>query len=236
MFAVIRTGGKQYRVTPNAVLKVEKLAVEPGTTVTFTDVLAVGDASGITLGEPVVTGASVTATVLAQDRLDKVIIFKKRRRQNSRRKNGHRQHVTVLRIAGISGIAEPTPAEAGETAYESGSAPTGEIAAEPAPTPLSETAAEPTPAPAGETADESGSAATAEIAAEPAPTTGSETAAEPTPAPAGETADESGSGPAAEIAAEPAPTPPSETAAEPAPTTGSETADESGSAPNEGAV
>ena len=101
MFAVIRTGGKQYRVTPNAVLKVEKLVAEPGSTITFTDVLAVGDAANVTLGAPVVAGASVTATVIAQDRLDKVIIFKKRRRQNSRRKNGHRQHVTVLRVSGI---------------------------------------------------------------------------------------------------------------------------------------
>ena len=101
MFAVIRTGGKQYRVTPNAVLKVEKLEAEPGSTVTFTDVLALGNGGGVTLGAPVVAGASVTATVIAQDRLDKVIIFKKRRRQNSRRRNGHRQHVTVLRIAGF---------------------------------------------------------------------------------------------------------------------------------------
>ena len=101
MFAVIRTGGKQYRVTPNALLKVEKLEAEPGTVFTFTDVLAVGSPAGVTLGTPVVAGASVTATVVAQDRLDKVIIFKKRRRQNSRRKNGHRQHVTVLRVADI---------------------------------------------------------------------------------------------------------------------------------------
>jgi large subunit ribosomal protein L21 len=101
MFAVIRTGGKQYRVTPDLVLKVEKLDAQPGATFTFTDVLAVGSSAGITLGTPVVAGASVTATVIAQDRLDKVIIFKKRRRQNSRRKNGHRQHVTVLRVADI---------------------------------------------------------------------------------------------------------------------------------------
>jgi large subunit ribosomal protein L21 len=102
MFAVIRTGGKQYRVMPNAVLKVEKLEAEPGSTVTFTDVLAVGGEAGVTLGAPVLEGASVTATVIAQDRLDKVIIFKKRRRQNSRRKNGHRQHVTVLRVGDIN--------------------------------------------------------------------------------------------------------------------------------------
>ena len=101
MFAVIRTGGKQYRVTPNALLKVEKLEAEPGATFTFTDVLAIGSEAGVTVGTPVVAGATVTATVVAQDRLDKVIIFKKRRRQNSRRKNGHRQHVTVLRVADI---------------------------------------------------------------------------------------------------------------------------------------
>ena len=103
MFAVIRTGGKQYRVTPQDVLKVEKLDVEPGATVTFTDILAVGGAEGgITIGAPLVAGATVTATVIAQDRLDTVIIFKKRRRQNSRRRNGHRQPVTVLRIGEIS--------------------------------------------------------------------------------------------------------------------------------------
>ena len=103
MFAVIRTGGKQYRVTPNQVLKVEKLAeAEAGGTYTFTDVLAVGGGEGgLTIGSPVVAGASVVATVIAQDRLAKVIIFKKRRRQNSRRKNGHRQDVTVLRVSEI---------------------------------------------------------------------------------------------------------------------------------------
>lgn len=113
MFAVIRTGGKQYRVTPNALLKVEKLDAEAGGTVTFTDVLAVGVDGNLTIGAPIVADASVTATVIAQDRLDKVIIFKKRRRQNSRRRNGHRQHVTVLRIGGISANGQTyTAAEA----------------------------------------------------------------------------------------------------------------------------
>ena len=104
MFAVIRTGGKQYRVTPDAVLKIEKLEAEAGSTVTFTDVLALGrdGDGGLTIGAPLVAGASVTATVIAQDRLDTVIIFKKRRRQNSRRRNGHRQRVTVVRIADIT--------------------------------------------------------------------------------------------------------------------------------------
>ena len=101
MFAVIRTGGKQYRVTQDMILKVEKLEAEAGSVFTFTDVLAVGTDAGMTLGTPNVAGASVTATVIAQDRLDKVIIFKKRRRQNSRRKNGHRQCVTVLRVSDI---------------------------------------------------------------------------------------------------------------------------------------
>ena len=101
-YAVIRTGGKQYRVTPNAVLVVEKLEAEAGQTVTFQDVLVLGGESGLTIGAPTVAGASVTATVIEQTRGDKGIVFKKRRRQNSRRKNGHRQHMTVLRIGDIA--------------------------------------------------------------------------------------------------------------------------------------
>ncbi|WP_429956034.1 50S ribosomal protein L21 [Gluconobacter japonicus] len=102
MFAVIRTGGKQYRVAPESILKVEKLEAEAGSTITFSNVLMVGSEGSVTVGAPLVAGATVTATVVAQDRLAKVIIFKKRRRQNSRRKNGHRQHVTVLRIDAIN--------------------------------------------------------------------------------------------------------------------------------------
>ncbi|WP_408873160.1 50S ribosomal protein L21 [Gluconobacter roseus] len=102
MYAVIRTGGKQYRVAPESILKVEKLEAEAGSTITFTDVLMVGGEGSLTVGAPLVEGATVTATVVAQDRLPKVIIFKKRRRQNSRRKNGHRQPVTVLRINAIN--------------------------------------------------------------------------------------------------------------------------------------
>jgi large subunit ribosomal protein L21 len=101
-YAVIRTGGKQYRVTPDAVLTVEKLEAEPGATITFHDVLALGTDAGLTVGAPTVPGARVVATVVEQTRGDKVIIFKKRRRQNSRRKNGHRQHQTVLRISEIA--------------------------------------------------------------------------------------------------------------------------------------
>ncbi len=118
MFAVIRTGGKQYRVAPDQVIKVEKLEGEAGQTITFTDVLAVGGDTGTTFGAPVVANASVSATVIAQDRLDKVIIFKKRRRQNSRRKNGHRQHVTVLRIDGITADEIRRPLESDPAAAE----------------------------------------------------------------------------------------------------------------------
>lgn len=100
-YAVIRSGGKQYRVTPDAVLTVEKLDAEPGATVSL-EVLAISTEAGLTIGNPVVPGATVTATVLEQTRGDKVIVFKKRRRQNSRRKNGHRQHQTVLKIASIA--------------------------------------------------------------------------------------------------------------------------------------
>ncbi|MFQ3622804.1 MAG: 50S ribosomal protein L21 [Acetobacteraceae bacterium] len=102
MYAVIRTSGKQYRVTPNAVLLIDRIEAEPGQTVTFTDVLMVGTGSGVTIGAPTVPGASVAATVLEQRKADKVLVFKKRRRKNSRRLRGHRQQVTVLRIGGIS--------------------------------------------------------------------------------------------------------------------------------------
>jgi large subunit ribosomal protein L21 len=100
MFAVIKTGGKQYRVAANETLQIEKLAGEAGETVTFSDVLMLGgDAPQV--GAPLVAGASVLAEIVEQKRGRKVIIFKKRRRQNSRRKNGHRQEFTVVRITDI---------------------------------------------------------------------------------------------------------------------------------------
>jgi large subunit ribosomal protein L21 len=101
MYAVIRTGGKQYKVAKNDVIVVEKLEAEAGKTVEFGDVLKVTDAGKATVGSPTVAGAKVTATVLAQGKGEKIIIFKKRRRQNSRRKNGHRQFETTLRIVDI---------------------------------------------------------------------------------------------------------------------------------------
>ncbi|WP_142847940.1 50S ribosomal protein L21 [Telmatospirillum sp. J64-1] len=99
MFAVIKTGGKQYKVATNDIIVVEKLAGEAGDSITLDQVLMVGDK----IGAPVVAGASVTATVVEQTRGDKIIVFKKKRRQNYRRKKGHRQDLTVLRITDIAG-------------------------------------------------------------------------------------------------------------------------------------
>ena len=101
MYAVIRTGGKQYRVTANDVIVVEKLAAKTGDTVSLDEVLMVGEGASCTVGAPLIPGASVSATVLDQGKGDKVLVFKKRRRKNSRRKNGHRQLETVLRIGAI---------------------------------------------------------------------------------------------------------------------------------------
>jgi large subunit ribosomal protein L21 len=103
MFAIIRTGGKQYKVAQDDVIRVEKLAGDPGATVTLADVLMVGgDGAEPRAGTPVLAGASVTAELVEHTRGDKIIVFKKKRRHNYRRKNGHRQDLTVLRITGIS--------------------------------------------------------------------------------------------------------------------------------------
>ncbi|MEL6736300.1 MAG: 50S ribosomal protein L21 [Pseudomonadota bacterium] len=97
MFAVIKTGGKQYTVAADDQLKVEKLAGEPGDMIEINEVMMVGE----TVGAPLVDGAMVTAEILEQGRNRKVIAFKKRRRQNSRRTIGHRQHFTLLQISEI---------------------------------------------------------------------------------------------------------------------------------------
>src|SRR4249920_29005 len=113
MFAVIRTGGKQYRVATEDVIKVEKVKGDPGEIVQFGEVLVVGG-DDVTLGEPTIAGASVAAEVLEQGRGAKVIAFKKRRRKNSRRKRGHRQEFTLLRITEIlTDGATPTKAATG---------------------------------------------------------------------------------------------------------------------------
>jgi len=100
MFAVFKTGGKQYRVAAEDVLRVDKVQGEPGEIIAFGEVLVVGGDS-TTLGAPTVAGATVAAEVLEQARGPKIIAFKKRRRKNSRRKRGHRQEFTLLRITEI---------------------------------------------------------------------------------------------------------------------------------------
>ncbi len=102
MYAVIQTGGKQYRVAPGDRLRVEKLPGERGATITFDQILMVGG-EAVRIGKPYVAGVKVSAEVLAQDRAKKIIVFKLKKRKNYRRKNGHRQPFTELKITGIEG-------------------------------------------------------------------------------------------------------------------------------------
>jgi large subunit ribosomal protein L21 len=104
MYAVIKTGGKQYRVAADEVVTIEKIEGDAGARIEFTEVLMLGGGSGSPkIGAPGVSGAKVIAEVVEQGRAAKVIAFKKRRRKNSRRKRGHRQHQTVVRIKEIVG-------------------------------------------------------------------------------------------------------------------------------------
>jgi large subunit ribosomal protein L21 len=113
MFAVIKTGGKQYRVAANDLLKVEKVAGNAGDIVEFVEVLAVGEGDNVEIGAPFVAGAVVTAEVVEQGKARTVIAFKKRRRQNSRRARGNRQLHTAVRISEIlTGGAKPSKAAA----------------------------------------------------------------------------------------------------------------------------
>ncbi|MEL6089164.1 50S ribosomal protein L21 [Bartonella schoenbuchensis] len=101
MFAVIKTGGKQYRVVANQVLKVEKIIGNAGDIVKFDNVLMIGEGESVAIGAPVIAEGLVTAEIVEQGRARKVIAFKKRRRQNSKRTRGHRQEITTLRILEI---------------------------------------------------------------------------------------------------------------------------------------
>jgi large subunit ribosomal protein L21 len=100
-YAVIKTGGKQYRVSPGDVLTVEKLAGEPGAELAFTEVLAATSGGALKVGTPMLAGARVTATVVKQGRGKKILVFKKKRRKNYRRRQGHRQYLTTVRVTGI---------------------------------------------------------------------------------------------------------------------------------------
>ncbi|GAA0780313.1 50S ribosomal protein L21 [Roseibium denhamense] len=131
MFAVIKTGGKQYKVAADDLLKVEKLDAEAGSTVTFDEVLMVGNDTDTTVGAPTVEGASVVAEVVDQGRNRKVIIFKKRRRQNSRRRNGHRQAFTLVKVTDIlTGGAKPAKKAAPKAAAPKAEENTEEAAVE----------------------------------------------------------------------------------------------------------
>tara|TARA_Y100000588_G_C13948724_1_gene793289 strand:- start:317 stop:793 length:477 start_codon:yes stop_codon:yes gene_type:complete len=126
MYAVVKTGGKQYRVAKDDVLTVEKLDGDAGANVELAEVLAMGDGSNLTVGTPTVDGARVAATVLEQKKADKVVIFKKKRRKNYRRTKGHRQQVTVIRITDILAKGKKAPAAEASTpapAADDGSAP-----------------------------------------------------------------------------------------------------------------
>jgi large subunit ribosomal protein L21 len=103
MYAVIKTGGKQYRVAKDDVLTVEKLDGDAGKKIEFTEVLLIGSGADLKVGASALSGAKVVAEVVEQTRGPKLIAFKKRRRKNSRRKRGHRQDLTTVRITGISG-------------------------------------------------------------------------------------------------------------------------------------
>ena len=115
MFAVIKTGGKQYRVSPSDTITVEKLDGEAGDSVSFDQVMLVGGDEGAepSLGEPLVAGATVAGEIVSQTRGDKVIAFKKRRRKNSKRTRGHRQWLTMVKITDIlTGGAKAAPKQA----------------------------------------------------------------------------------------------------------------------------
>jgi large subunit ribosomal protein L21 len=125
MFAVVRTGGKQYRVAPGDKIVVEKLAGEAGQTIQLGDVLLAGEGSELKSTD----GLSVSAEIIAQAKGEKVIVFKKRRRHNYRRKNGHRQQLTILRITAIGDVKAEKPKKAAKTAE----APAAEVAEAPKP-------------------------------------------------------------------------------------------------------
>ena len=126
MFAVIKTGGKQYRVANNDVILVEKLAGNAGDEISLDQVLMVGEGDKVTVGTPTVEGAAVTASIIDQTRGEKIIVFKKKRRQNYRRKKGHRQDLTALRILDVAakaGAKKAAPQKAEEKAEAKADAP-----------------------------------------------------------------------------------------------------------------
>ena len=134
MFAVVRTGGKQYRVAPGDKIVVEKLAGDAGDTISLGDVLLAGDGGELRSTD----GLIVSAEIIAQAKADKVTVFKKRRRHNYRRKKGHRQQHTILRILGIGDHKAEKPKKAAKAAPVEAEAPAAAPAAAPAPAPAAD--------------------------------------------------------------------------------------------------
>jgi len=116
LYAVIKTGGKQYRVTSGLKLKVEKLSAEVGSAVTIDQVLMLADGDNVTIGAPLIAGATVQATVVSHGRGDKVMIFKFRRRKHYRKTQGHRQSYTEIQIGELGASAAAKPAKAAKAA------------------------------------------------------------------------------------------------------------------------
>ena len=146
MYAIIHTGGKQYRVAKNDVIQVEKLLGAAGETIDFGEVLMLGDGAEATVGAPLVDGALVRATILEQARGPKIIVFKKKRRKNYRRKKGHRQDLTVLRItdivpAGAKPAKAAKPAQAKPKPAPAAEAPAKAAKAQPKAAPAAEATA-----------------------------------------------------------------------------------------------
>tara|TARA_Y100001954_G_scaffold230576_1_gene278422 strand:- start:17 stop:520 length:504 start_codon:yes stop_codon:yes gene_type:complete len=116
MYAVVKTGGKQYRVAKDDTILVEKLDAEEGQKVTLSDVMLLGEGDNVTVGTPVVANASVEAQVVSQTRGPKIIIFRRKRRKNHRRTQGHRQDLTLLKITDINTSAKKAAAPAKKAA------------------------------------------------------------------------------------------------------------------------
>ena len=147
MYAVVTTGNRQYRVTPGDTITVEKLTGAVGETVSLTQIQLVGEGAEVTVGTPVVAGVRVEAQIVAQKRGKKIIIFKHRRRKGYRRKQGHRQSLTWLKITGIYTESMNEPARASEPVVvsEPGALGTSGYASEPAPLSESVQVSEPSP-------------------------------------------------------------------------------------------
>jgi large subunit ribosomal protein L21 len=113
-YAVIRSGGKQYRVHPGETIRLEKLPAEPGSAFVFTDVLLTSSDAGLKVGKPLLDGIHVMGEIVRHEQAKKILVFKKKRRKNYRRRQGHRQQLTVVRVTGIEAGATVSPGGEGQ--------------------------------------------------------------------------------------------------------------------------